>query len=246
MSKFLKILSIILLVLGLSFLINNREMPGSRPEDRVDAFHNKGENSECPNMLIKKDGHLLLYNSNEPKEEGKNPKHFNNLDEYINHLEKERSQGKKCPILYLQSETNTQGEEVYRIRPSPFDMQGGLQQSDNITTDLVKDSRGYILPLDATRDRKPYNKGNYASFDPHNLHVGQFTSLDNIHKSTINGKYSYNPMDSNWGGVEYTKSAVDSGKYEDREVKKPKLFTPKGTHHEEVPTMFKPPEDILS
>lgn len=236
-KSFFKILLIFIFLLGILFIISNSTVVPYN----LETYDN--QDNECPNILIKKGNSLVLYNSNASDKE---PITFNNLDEYIKFLEVERSKGIKCPVLFLQSEVNTQGEEVYRMRPGPFDMQGGLQQSDNITTDLVKDSRGYILPLDATRDRKPYNKGNYASFDPHNLHVGQFTSLDNIHKSTINGKYSYNPMDSNWGGVEYTKSAVDSGKYEDREVKKPKLFTPKGTHHEEVPTMFKPPEDILS
>ena len=30
----------------------------------------------------------------------------------------------------------------------------------------------------------PYNKNNYPGFDAHNLHMGQFTSIDDIHKST--------------------------------------------------------------
>ncbi len=243
MTKIFKILLIIIFILGFAFLVNNREIPGSRPEDR-ENFHN--ENTECPNMLIKKGNKLLLLKTDAPREKGKNPKIFKSLDEYINYLEVERSKGKKCPVLFLQSEINTQGEEVYRMRPSPFDMQGGMQQSNNILDKLKRDSRGNIIPLDATRDRKPYNKGNYASFDPHNLHMGQFTSIDNIHDSTKNGRFSANPMDKNWGGTEYTQNAVDSGKYKGREVKKPNLITPKGTYHEEVPTQFEPPKDILS
>jgi hypothetical protein len=34
-------------------------------------------------------------------------------------------------------------------------------------------------------------------------------------------------MDSNWGGVLFTQKAVDSGKYEENNVKKPLLYTPK-------------------
>ena len=84
---------------------------------------------------------------------------------------------------------------------------------------LEKDSKGNIIPLDATRDNARYNQNNYPSFDPHNLHMGQFTSIDNVHASTINGKFSDNPMDSNWGGVLHTQDSVESGKYKGREPK---------------------------
>ena len=34
--------------------------------------------------------------------------------------------GEVSPVLFLQEETNAQGEDVFRVRPSPFDLQGGL------------------------------------------------------------------------------------------------------------------------
>ena len=175
-KSFFKFFLLFVFVLGIFFLLNNKVIPGSYPSEK-DSFVNV-ENTDCPDMLIRKDNVLLLYNSNKPKEAGKNPKTFRNLDEYINHLEVQRSKGIKCPVLFLQSEVNAQGEEVYRMRPSPFDMQGGTQLSNNIYNRLNRDAKGNIIPLDATRDRNPYNKNNYPGFDAHNLHMGQFTSID--------------------------------------------------------------------
>jgi len=71
---------------------------------------------------------------------------------------------------------------------------------------------------DASRDQPPYNANMYAGFDPTSQYVGVFTNLDKIHQSTEFSELSENPMDSNWGGVLYTKQAVDSGKYEDNLV----------------------------
>lgn len=216
----------------------------SSDNNPVENFHNT--NPECPDMLIKDGNKLLLLNTSKPKENGINPKIFNNLDEYIKHLETERSKGKKCPVLYFQKEVNTQGEEEYRTRPGPFDMEGGSPIANDMYLNLEKDRKGNLLPLDANRDGKVYNKNQHYAFDPHNMHIGQYTSIDKIHDSTINGKFSDNAMDSNWGGFYHTKDAVDSGKYKDREVVKPMLFNPRGEYNTDVPTQFKPPKDILS
>jgi hypothetical protein len=77
--------------------------------------------SSCPNLLMKKDNILLLYSTDKPEEDGVNPLPFYNLDEYINYLEVQRKKGINCPVLFLQNEVNTQGKEVYRVRPNPFD-----------------------------------------------------------------------------------------------------------------------------
>ena len=59
------------------------------------------------------------------------------------------------------------------------------------------------------------------------LHIGQYTVLDAIHDSTYKGQsLSENPMDSNWGGVLYTKDAVDTGKYKENEVVPPSQSGP--------------------
>jgi len=174
-------------------------------ETFTDEQSDKQDNS-CPNLLIKKEGRLLLYNTNKAEDEN-NPIQFSNLDEYINYLEIQRSKGNSCPILYLQQESNTQGEETYRIRPSPFN----------------NDSSQNIKPIvNAEREHPPYNIGNYPAFDPHGQDIGSYNEIDQIHDSTNRGP-SDNPMDSNWGGVTLTQRAVDSGKYDKEQVVKPIL-----------------------
>jgi len=71
---------------------------------------------------------------------------------------------------------------------------------------------------DASRENTSYNTNMYAGFDPTSQYVGVYTNIDEIHASTSYSELSENPMDSNWGGVYYTKDAVDSGKYKENEV----------------------------
>lgn len=78
----------------------------------------------CPNVLIRKGNLLLLIDTHSPPETGKNPVIFKNLEEYRDYIKSQREMGKKsCPILFLQEETNAQGDDVYRVRPGPFDQQ---------------------------------------------------------------------------------------------------------------------------
>jgi hypothetical protein len=197
--------------------------------------------SSCPNLLMKKDNILLLYNSQKPEEDGVNPIPFYNLDEYINYLEIQRKKGFHCPVLFLQNEVNTQGKEVYRIRPNPFELEGGVPQMNT----LYPGSDKVIQNIDANRSNPPYNAGNYAGFDPTGLFVGRYTNIDEIHDSTEKSPISDNPMDSNWGGVLHTQGAVDTGKYDDNRIVKPALVTPKNTQF--IPGLFghPPPKDKL-
>ena len=173
---------------------------------------------ECPNMLIRSGDALLLFNTNKPEEPGKNPITFFNTDEYLKYLdERKKENGGKptCPIIYLQEEVNTQGENVFRVRPGPFYKGGGLPQ-----TSILYKQPDKVLPLlDASRESKKYNVNEYPGFDPYGQQIGQYTDLDKIHDSTMIGnKISDNPMDINWGGVIYTHDAVESGKYRGNEI----------------------------
>jgi hypothetical protein len=102
-------------------------------------------------------------------------------------------------------------------------------------TDINNSTLSELAPLnvdivnydDATNDNPPYNKGNYSSFDPHGQYVGVLTDLDVLHHSTNKSEFSDNPMDPNWGGVEYTQQMIDTGKYEENNITKPMLFQPK-------------------
>ena len=128
---------------------------------------------------------------------------------------------------YLQQENDAQGQDVYRIRPSPFDQAGGLS---GVPAALQYDTskRIPVNAEDANRDYPPYNQGNYPGFDSHNLYEGVYTNIDKVHDSTeTSAQISDNPMDPNWGGVLYTQQKVDSGKYDENNITVPHYNTPK-------------------
>jgi hypothetical protein len=222
-------------------------------ENGVDASGNvsnvsNGEAS-CPDLLIRRGNVLLLYNSKMDIVDGFNPLPFYNLDEYINYLTIERKKGRNCPVLFLQHETTTQGDDVYRMRPNPFEMDAGLS---TLSADaMAKPPNQIPLPvIDSNRDHPPYNAGNYAGFDSHGLSIGVFTKLDEIHNSTQNQdgqSLSDNPMDPNWGGVLYTQQKIVSGKYDDNNITKPHYNTPHNTIF--IPGLFghtPPPNEFPS
>jgi hypothetical protein len=63
---------------------------------------------------------------------GVNPIEFNNLEDYTEFLDWQQSQGIRCPVLYLQETYDTQGNLIYKSRPSVSDLQGGLPPNINI------------------------------------------------------------------------------------------------------------------
>jgi hypothetical protein len=181
-------------------------------------------NPDCPDILVKSGAELHLYNSQKPKKDGENPVVFKSLDEYIQYLEAQRKQnGMVCPILFLQKENDAQGNDVYRVRPSPFNTGAGLPISSNLNVGV---NTKPITVKDASRESN-YNTGQYAGFDPYGLYVGKITNVDQIGISTEKDKVSDNPMDTNWGGVLYTQKKVDSGKYDENIVTRSAYPTPK-------------------
>ena len=78
--------------------------------------------NSCPNILIQKGTELYLHNSKKAKIPGVNPIKFNNLEDYVEFLDWQRSQNIKCPVLFLQHSYDTQGNPVYKFRPSPTDV----------------------------------------------------------------------------------------------------------------------------
>ena len=180
---------------------------------------------QCPDLLVKQGNKLMLVHSKSPKSEN-NPMYFNSLSEYISHVEKQRQQGLRCPILFLQEENNTQGETVYRMRQSPTNMNaGGQVLPTQIGTSVshpspLPPSSQTVQIMDASISGNVFNKDMYPGFDSHGTYVGVYTTLDEIHDMTESGKISDNPMDTNCGGVLHSQQAVDSGKYDDRVVGK--------------------------
>jgi len=247
--KLLFILFLIIVFLaGIYFIFNMKPMVNPKENmENSTAPSQQNVSSDCPNILLKKDDKFLLYNTNLPTSHF-NPIPFASLDEYIAYLENQRKNGTNCPILFLQQENNTQGEDVYRIRPSPFDQQGGLPTITDInSSQLSQQNHVNTVPVqstDASRENSPYNKNNYPSFDPHGQFIGVYTDMDEVHKSTTQDQISDNPMDPNWGGVEYTQQMVDSGKYIDYNITKPLLYQPKSEFNPAL-SNYPPPQDII-
>lgn len=171
----------------------------------------------CPDVLIQKGSNYYLHNSKLAKIPGVNPLEFKNLDDYVEFTEWQRSQGIRCPILYLQQSYDAQGNAVYKARPSPTNLQGGLQDvqmmpSGQIVTDPVQKL------IDAGRNDPPYNENSYPSYDKDNQYIGLKTPLDKMYNENQDG-ISPNPMDANWGGRKYTQRLIDSGFYKEDNVK---------------------------
>ena len=202
-------------IIGLMFSATHtshsvREAFQGRPLASDEANQNR-----CPNILIQKGTELYLHNSRLANVPGVNPLKFNNLEDYVEFMEWQRSQGIRCPILYLQQSIDAQGKPVYKIRPSPLDLQGGLPPvasigptSDDPYVTASKTNAAYIEDA----DEPPGNLNSYPAYDPMDPNVG-----DAEHPKKLIG-ISANPMQSNWGGDRYTKSLIAAGKYSGNEV----------------------------
>jgi hypothetical protein len=211
----------ILFIFGLIYYVNFRHLYEPM-ENKDNKTHNV---KNCPNMLIEKDGNIYLYNSKKASVPGVNPIKFDNLEEYIEFAGWQKSQSIECPILFLQYTTDTQNNELLQVKPSIFENNGGLPATK--TKNLIKkeDEKYYEKNkiLNATLNSTPnsnmkFNDGMYSSYDQYNQNVGLDTPLDKIF--TEKNTTSANPMDTHWGGKNYTKSRVLKGDYKGREVYK--------------------------
>lgn len=201
--------SIIVFFLGLYLVLNYSSM------NATEGFATT-EKLRCPNLLIQKGTEIFLYNSKVAKVPGVNPIRFNNLEDYVEFMDWQKSQGIVCPILYLQHTNDAQGKNVYKIRPSPVDLQGGLPP-------MVDTTAGIHMPtvtklMDANRNDPPYNSNTYPGFDASGFNMGDFTPLDALNFIEQESGLSPNPMDANWGGPKFTQHLVDAGYYKGDEV----------------------------
>lgn len=242
MYKRLVILSVFLL--GLYFIHQSNNIETFTSDTTTDASGNKTNMTKnCPDVLIQKGSALFLYNSKRATIPGVNPIRFENLDEYIEFTEWQRSQNILCPILYLQHAYNAQGDPVYKARPSPTNLQGGLPDYyiDQPILPYLNNSNPNIMPPSASTPYQgvwpsqvfgnsvssggtscstivPCNGApndctkNYKAF---NSQDQSNTPLDNLY-STSN--VSPNPMDDNWGGIDYTEKLIQAGYYKGNEV----------------------------
>lgn len=219
----------ILIILILIFII----LAATYYKPQKEGFADSKYKLRCPNLLVQKDSKFYLHNTELAEVPGVNPIEFTNLEDYTEFIDWQRSQGIRCPVLYLQQTYDAQGNAVYKARPNPSQPQGGLSPSDKMPVsiassgEIIKDSHDIGSDLkppnptqlvDATRNDPPYNKNSYPSYDESSYYIGTTTPLDILDIKQEKAKISPNPMDSNWGGADYTQKLVDTGYYKDNEV----------------------------
>jgi hypothetical protein len=188
----------------------------------------------CPNLLIQKGSKFYLYNSKIAQIPGVNPVEFNNLEDYTEFLDWQRSQNIRCPVLYLQETYDAQGNRVYKSRPSVSEPQAGLPPSAaapvgiaSQVTPMMETSLEPVgedaypnptLLVDATRNDPPYNQNSYPAYDQTSYYIGTTTPLDQMNMKQEKAPISPDPMDPNWGGSAYTQDLVDKGYYKQNNV----------------------------
>jgi hypothetical protein len=214
----LSFLCIIVFLLGLYFYAKNATTEG---------LTNNNNTTRCPDLLIQKGSRFYLYNSKLAQVPGVNPIEFDNLEDYSEFLDWQRSQNIRCPVLYLQESYDAQGKRVYKTRPSVSEPQGGLFPSTTTSTistpgplEQVGDQAypNTTLLVDASRDNLPYNQKSYPAYDQTNFNIGENTPLDQMNAKSEQTAVSPNPMNDNWGGAEYTQKLIDTGYFKGDEV----------------------------
>jgi hypothetical protein len=196
--------------------------------------NNSTNGPRCPNLLIQKGSRFYLYNSKVAQVPGVNPIEFDNLEDYTEFLDWQRSQNIRCPVLYLQETYDAQGNRVYKSRPSVTNPQAGLPPSAAAPVGIASQippimesalepvgDQAYPNPtllVDATRNDPPYNQGSYPAYDETSYYIGTTTPLDAMNMKQEQAQVSPDPMDPNWGGSDYTQGLVDKGYYKDNEV----------------------------
>ena len=100
-----------------------------------ESFESKS-NNQCPNILMQKNGKIILKNNKLVEVPGINPIIFNNLEEYTEFVNWQKSQNIDCDVLFLNNEYDIQGKEIYSIRPDPNDTEPGVNcmSAGNIET----------------------------------------------------------------------------------------------------------------
>ena len=222
-------LFILVFLIGLYFYAK-----GSDSKYSEGLTNNSSSGQRCPNLLIQKGARFYLYNSKVAQVPGVNPIEFDNLEDYTEFLDWQRSQNIRCPVLYLQETYDAQGNRVYKTRPSVSEPQAGLPPSSaapigiaSQVTPMMESSlepvgeQAYPNPtllVDATRNDPPYNQGSYPSYDQTSYYIGTTTPLDAMNIKQEQAPVSPDPMDANWGGSAYTQNLVDKGYYKENEV----------------------------
>ena len=147
------------------------------------------EDQPCADLLIKKDSKIFLYNSKVAYVPGVNPVVFNNLEEYVEYVDWQKSQGLYCDVLYLEHGFDAQNNSKYDLKPNPDDPQGGLSVHNALHS--KDDISSKILSFNEIAE-----------------------DLDHSYKTKTK---SANAMNTNWGGPKFARKLVADGHFTNHE-----------------------------
>lgn len=198
---------VVVFLLGLYFTLNYT---------RINT--KEGLQQRCPNVLIQKGDKIELLNSGLAKIPGVNPVVFNNLEEYVEFTEWQRSKGIECPVLYLQEQYNATGElSLSNMNGDPTQPIMGNPPYDNLYAPAGAQPAPVQQLFDASKDDLPYNRNSFPGYDGTSQYQGVNTPLDKMfNQGERDGPKSANAMDSNWGGIQFSRGVVASGTYDKR------------------------------
>ena len=195
------LITIAIFLLGLLFCLTYSS------KDLIEGLKNK---PRCANLLIQRGDKIELMNTNLAKIPGVNPLLFNDLEEYIEFTEWQRSQGIDCPILYLKEKYDAQGALTYhQMYGTPTDPKD-TTATPGETPPGAKEAPKQLL-MDSHRNDDPYNTNSYPGFDSKNQYQGTNTPLDKLY-SQRESDYpcSADAMSSNWCGEQKSQFIVSS------------------------------------
>jgi len=216
---FYLIFIIVCFLLGIYFIINfdKRNNTNNILEGFIESSDKKG--FKCPNVLVQKGVKYYLYNSKLDSVPGVNPIQFDNLEDYVEFMDWQRSQGIRCPILYLQQSYNAQGQATYKIRPDPLDLQGGLPPAPPTTSSNYSTSSYTNSPMSSSSPSMSSPSPSMSSSSSNTTNIIDENNVTNItQEEAENMTFSPNAMDDNWGGEQYTESLIQAGVYADNNV----------------------------
>lgn len=93
--------------------------------------------NRCPDILIQHGTRFYLYNSKIENTPGINPITFANLEEYVTFLKWQRSQGIRCPVLYIQKTYNAQGMVSYKAKANVTEPQNEMSSTSHAIVNNV-------------------------------------------------------------------------------------------------------------
>jgi len=164
-------------------------------------------------MLVQKGSSFYLYNSNLAEVPGVNPIEFANLEDYVEFLDWQRSQGIRCPVLYLQESYDAQGNSSYKVRPSVTEQQGGLPPNPPVYPSATLSTNTNI-----TANNPQNNINSYPAYNQPTQLIDTPAPVNMPNVSPDGQLISPDAMDANWGGARYTQSLVNQGYYSGNNV----------------------------